>query len=569
MRFLDVSRVRTRLDCRYPATDGTALSIDLYLPPRPGLYPVLLHRTCADNNRAGRPGISKPPAERWKSLAARGFIVATGDVRGRGDSEGRFEPFVNERSDGGDTVDWLRSLDEADGRVGVFGSGYAAFCAWAAAVARPIDAVVSISPFGAIGTDLLHRRGAIRQDWLFWMHLVGGRSVQPADLPDWTGIYRHRPIADLAAKLGRDDIAWSEWVDHSGPEDPYWTPLQLDRQIQDLEAPVLHLGGWFDGAMAATKAYVEASSTNRAQDIIIGPWDSRAVRRPQSQVGGFDFGPRAVIDLDETVGDWFAAQFDPCSRPESALVQGGFKFDPCLPRHRLFVTGRNEWVETGASFKPCMQLDRLYLSSGNGANTRRGDGRLVSDRPGPGRDSLTHDADLPIRFQPAFRSFASVAMPSGLQLDQAHITCRDEALVYTGAAANLPTALIGLVEVRLWVETQAADADIFVLLSDAFPADTADLHLAHDAVRLGSLADFQPGSPLAVDFALGPIAHEIQPGHRLRLTIVPSLFPLYASNPQSGDYARARDSRSATIEIIFGGDRLSYIQPKPAPFPDA
>ena len=144
MRFIDTSRIRTRFHERIYAADGTALSVDLYLPPEPGSYPVLLNRTPANNNRAGRVGISDAPSERWKRLAAQGYIVAAADVRGRGDSEGAFVPFAHEASDGAATVKWLRSLDEANGQVGLFGSGYGAFCAWATAcVDKNIDALVS------------------------------------------------------------------------------------------------------------------------------------------------------------------------------------------------------------------------------------------------------------------------------------------------------------------------------------------------------------------------------------------------------------------------------------------
>ena len=146
MRFIDTSRIRTRFHERIYAADGTALSVDLYLPPEPGSYPVLLNRTPANNNRAGRAGISDAPSERWKRLAAQGYIVAAADVRGRGDSAGTFVPFAHEASDGAATVKWLRSLGEVNGQVGLFGSGYGAFCAWATAcIDKNINALVNFS----------------------------------------------------------------------------------------------------------------------------------------------------------------------------------------------------------------------------------------------------------------------------------------------------------------------------------------------------------------------------------------------------------------------------------------
>jgi putative CocE/NonD family hydrolase len=193
MRFVDVSRVRTRFDEPMVARDGTRLSVDVYLPADEGRYPVLITRTPYDNNRSRRAaagvGLLPAPADRYKTLAAHGFIVVAGDVRGRGDSDGRFVPFAHEAADGADTVAWARGLTECDGRVGLFGSGYAGFAALAAATETRVDAVAAWSPFGVDGTPC--RGGALRLDWLFWMHLVGGRTVQPVDIPDWPGIFRH------------------------------------------------------------------------------------------------------------------------------------------------------------------------------------------------------------------------------------------------------------------------------------------------------------------------------------------------------------------------------------------
>ena len=69
MRFLDTSRIRVRLDQRIAASDGTQLSIDLYLPPDAGRYPVLLIRTAADNNRLQSGNrIGADPAQHGRSL---------------------------------------------------------------------------------------------------------------------------------------------------------------------------------------------------------------------------------------------------------------------------------------------------------------------------------------------------------------------------------------------------------------------------------------------------------------------------------------------------------------------
>jgi uncharacterized protein len=555
MRFLDTSRIRTRFDERVMTADGTELSVDLYLPAKPGRYPVLLNRTPADNNnRAGRAGNSPAemsrgglpalpaPAERWKALAAQGYIVAAADVRGRGDSDGVFMPFLHEATDGAATISWLRGLDECSGNIGMFGSGYSAYCAWAAAVADGrVGAIASTSPFGAPGTGLLHSGGAVRLDWLFWMHLIAGRTIQPATIAPWSRIYRHAPLITMDEALGREDIWWRDWLAHLDPADPFWAPLRLAEDIAALNVPGLHVTGWWDGQADATQYYYEAACRGGApQQLIIGPWDTAGVRRPVRHVGGCDFGPRSVLDLDETMLQFFS---------DFLQARGAMR----ARESQVFITGRNEWVTTkGWPRGPKTPLT-LYLDSTLSANTRCGDGVLCPAPPIEERiDVLTHNPRTPVEFQPQFVSFATGANPLGVILDQSHVTARDEALVYTSTPLQHPVTAIGHPSVLLTLHTSATDADVFVLLSDCFPLGSYDLHLSHAAIRLSSVKSFTPGEPVRVELQLGAVAHDFFVGHQIRLTLVPSLFPLYARNLHGAHYTTDHEPTIANIELHLG-----------------
>lgn len=564
MRFLDTSRIRTRFDERVLAADGTELSVDLYLPAEPGRYPVLLNRTAADNNRSGRHGISLAPADRWKALAAQGYIVAAADVRGRGDSDGEFVPFQHEALDGAATLQWLRQLNESNGKIGVFGSGYGAFCAWAAAGEDgDVNAIVSISPFAAVGEGLLHNGGAVRLDWLFWMHLIGGRTVQPANVPRWQDIHKHLPLSAMDKALGRNDIWWQEWLQHLDPNDPYWAPINLADQIKTLNTPGLHITGWWDGQLAGARYFYQAAKKSKAeQQLIIGPWNTEATRRPQAQVGGFDFGPRSLIDMDETLTHFFDQQL------KTTLQNNDSSNQPV--GSRLFITGRNEWVSTeqwpGENPNRDSETLTFYLSAQWGANTRRGDGQLNRepiDRNDPDSlqvpNTITHNSERPVEFQPGFNSFASGANAQGFVLDQSHITSRDEALVYTSEPLAETRTIIGRPRITLTVKTDAADADIFVLLSDSFPLGSRDLHLCHGALRLATVDQFVRGKTVTFTIDLNDIAHDFLAGHQIRLTIIPSLYPLYACNTHDVNYHHASSKQVAEIGFNHADNHRSLL----------
>ncbi len=541
MRFVDTSRVRTRFNRVVQAADGTSLSVDFYLPPEPGRYPVLLTRVATDNNRsafANPLGVPRPtPADRHKKMAAMGFIVAAADVRGRGDSDGAFVPFVNEADDGVATVNWLLDLDECNGQVGLFGSGYAAFCAWAAlAAGAHVDAIASISPFGASGEGIAHDNGVLRLDGLFWLNLVGGREIQQAAIPPWMQIYKHLPIRTMDEALARFDTAWQDWVDNLD-NDSYWPGADLLSGLQQNTVPALHITGWWDAFLPSTKQYfMAAGASNAVQELIIGPWDSAACRYPTPKVGGFDFGPRSLIDPDEELIKFFKKRL-----MDSDLTSN---------EGRVFVIGRNEWQPI--SCWPDREESVTYnLGSAWGANTRRGDGVLTTDdQAGLCADEVSHNAAMPVEYQPGFKGFANIANPTGLILDQGHITARDEALCFTSEPVDTAMLLQGQASLELTLRCDAPDADLVVLLSDVFPFNSRDLHLSRGVVRLGRQKGYESGKPVTLTVDLTDIVHELQPGHHLRLTLTPSLFPVYAPNPHGEEYAATEKPGVANISLV-------------------
>jgi len=390
--------------------------------------------------------------------------------------------------------------------------------------------------------------GSERVDWLFWMHLIGGRTVQPVNVPPWSRIHKHLPLNKMDDALGRSDIWWKDWLSHLDANDPYWEPLNLQKAITDLNTPALHMTGWWDGQLAGARYYHQAAVQSAApQHLIIGPWDTAGVRRPQQKVGGFDVGPRSVLDMDQETLQFF----DEYLKDKKPITP--------RPAARIFTTGRNEWVEsTGWPNSPEGKGTVFYPGAEMGANTRRGDGYLttVASKDRGGRaDVVTHNPEMPVLHQPDFVSFAAGAQ--AFTLDQAHITARDEALVYTSEPIQDTITVSGRTELTLSVKTDAPDADLFILLSDVFPGGTRDLHLAHGALRLSACEEFQPGKTTRVTLSFTDIAHDFLPNHQLRLTITPSLFPLYARNPQGEGYATENHASFKDIEILLDDAQLT------------
>jgi len=105
--------------------DGIELTHGIARPADDGKVPVILVRT--PYGRATYMAFAD-----W--YAKRGYAYIVQDVRGRGDSAGDWEPFVHERSDGYDTIDWISKQPWCNGSVGMIGGSYVGWVQWWAAV---------------------------------------------------------------------------------------------------------------------------------------------------------------------------------------------------------------------------------------------------------------------------------------------------------------------------------------------------------------------------------------------------------------------------------------------------
>src|SRR6188472_2186123 len=126
------SRSRADYDLRWgvkvPMRDGGELNATLYLPKTPDGSPI---KTPAIFTLT--PYISDTYHARASYFASHGYAFALVDVRGRGNSGGEFEPFVNDPRDGHDLVEWFAKQPFCDGKVAMWGGSYAGFDQWATA----------------------------------------------------------------------------------------------------------------------------------------------------------------------------------------------------------------------------------------------------------------------------------------------------------------------------------------------------------------------------------------------------------------------------------------------------
>src|ERR1044071_6859368 len=139
-------------------------------------------------------------------FASHGLPFLTVDVRGRGNSDGKFRPLLQEAKDGHDIVEWLAKQPYCNGKISMWGGSYAGYDQWAAAKEMPPH-LATIVPAAAAhpGVDFPVRNNIFAPYDMQWLTFTSGRASQEKIFGDgdlWGTLNRQwfeagRPLKDL------------------------------------------------------------------------------------------------------------------------------------------------------------------------------------------------------------------------------------------------------------------------------------------------------------------------------------------------------------------------------------
>jgi putative CocE/NonD family hydrolase len=241
--------------------------------------------------------------------------------------------------------------------------------------------------------------------------------------------------------------------------------------------------------------------------------------------GDIDFGPAALIDLNETLLRWFDYWLKD--------VDNGIMEEPPVT---IFTLGENRWQKLSDWPPSNLQQVRWFLHSRKGANSLTGDGVLSTVPPDAERpDTYAYDPNDPV---PSLGG-NNLAIDIGVQ-DQRPIEERSDVLVYTSDPMEQPLEVTGPVTVTLWASSSALDTDFTAKLVDVHPDGYAQ-NLLDGIIRAryrDSTAEpklMEPGRPYPFTIDLWATSNVFQRGHRIRLEISSSNFPRFDRNLNTGE----------------------------------
>ncbi len=530
------NQVRMQLGVMVPMRDGVKLSTDFYFPDGEGKFPAILIRTPYDN--------STPRYDRYgKFYASRGYVVAIQDCRGRYDSEGEWDPFKGEGFDGYDTVEWMARQEWSTGKVGMTGVSYVGFVQWMAAAEQPphLSCIFTYGSPSSVYGDTWYSLGTLYlMDSVTWAFLMDGRTNQNQGVHDWLNLKEHLPLLTLDEFLGRKIDFWKKWLSHPN-NDAYWAERGMEGKFHKVNVPSVTVSGWYDdGQHGALENYygIMREGPKLARDnakLVIGYW-RHGGPYPHSnnlytKLGEVDFGADALLDLETYELRWFDYWL-------KGLDNNVMK----EPKVKLFIIGENQWREESEWPLARAQYIPYFFHSTGKANTLFGDGALSISPPKKELpDKYIYDPENPV---PSIRGGTGArGGVSSDPIDQRENEKREDVLCYTSEPLESDLEVTGPVKIILYACSSARDTDFGGKLVDVHPNGAA-FNVCYaatgmisarfrDSMKEPSL--IEPGKIYKYEISLRPTGIVFKKGHRIRVEITSSDFPIFNRNLNTGD----------------------------------
>lgn len=539
MALLSVERRGPRIfEAMTPMRDGVRLHTRVWLPAKRGRWPVVLQRGYWPGNDADA-----------KRFVEAGYAYVGQSCRGHAKSEGENNRFFDDASDGYDAIGWIVEQPWCDGDVAMYGKSYMAITQWLVAPSQHPN-LRAIVPQNS-SAELWDRGYWCNGAFTFAMTATGRVfDASKVDAYDWQRLLKFLPLIDLDKEVtGHENGLWRDYLTHSTYDD-FWKAIGIGDGYDKIDLPVYVMGGWYDyypgAAFNDFAAIVKAGKSSDVR-IVVSATDhlNRVVGDRDLTGGGKDELAMAIRWLDHVVKGEDNGVAD-----ESPI--------------RLFTMGVNEWRFEREWPLARTQFTNYYFHA---------DGKLhggLSTTP-PADEPPTQYTYDPADPVPTLGGNHSCVLniPEIIRagaVDQRPNETRDDVLVFTGELLTEDVEVTGPVTVVLYAASSATDTDFVARLIDVLPDGTA-YNLTEGIIRARFRASIHepptlltPGAVYEYRIALLPTSNVFLKGHRIRVHVTSSGFPLWDRNPNTGHSQGMDDATQVARQTVYHDrDRPSHV----------
>ena len=520
-------------------SDSTRLSTRLWKPvdaadkPVPAILEFLPYRK--------RDGTTARDALTHPYFAQRGYACARVDMRGNGDSYGLMEDEYSQQEldDAVEVIQYLAAQPWCNGSVGMMGISWGGFNSLQVAAMTPpeLKAIITLcTTVDRYADDIHYKGGCLLNENLGWgatMWSYSSRAPDPALRKNWREMWLDR--------LENEPFLPTTWLRHQS-RDEYWKHGSVCEDFGAIKAKVLVVGGWGDGYKNTASNIVENIEGSKG---IMGPWVHKyphfAV--PEPRIG---FLQEALRWWDK----WLKG------------IETGVEDDPDLRLYQMdgvrpqtwYTERAGRWIaqtpeRAGQQGRPLVE----YFLNNDGLQDQRGPLDVnVSSPQDCGADS---------------GEYCAIWLGPEMPGDQR----RDDALSATwdSAALSADMQITGAPKITLTLSSDRPTAQIAVRLNHIHP-DGASTRITYGVLNLchrdgHEVSDLLPvNEAVTAALKLDQCAYTVPAGHRLRISISNSYWPLLWPSPQATSLNIQEGNLEIPLVNEVAGHTVSFPPPEAA-----
>ncbi len=492
-----------------PMSDGCRIAAKIWLPqschkkPVPAILEYIPYRK--------RDLKARRDSQIHGFFARHGYACIRADLRGSGDSEGvlRDEYLQQELDDGVEILNWISSQNWCDGNIGMIGISWGGFNGLQIAALQPpqLKAVISVSSSDDRYADDIHYMGGcLLTDQLSWASTMFAYNSSPPD-PEIAG--------DKWKDMWIERLEWSglwlkKWMQHQ-KRDSFWKHASICEDYKAIKAPVFVVSGWADGY--SNTVFKLLKHLDCPVKGLVGPWGHKYPHM-------VELGPE-IDFLGECLRWWdkWLKGIETGVMDEPLLqVWMQDTVSPLVPQRPGRWVAEESWPSQG------IQKKKLVITTHG-----------LEEEAGPDRCSWIMDIQSPLSVGLFGGKWASYSESSDLPWDQ-----REEdggALIFETPPLEKRTEILGRPEVHLELSVDKPQAMVAVRLSD-IGEDGRGTRVTFGLLNLShresheSPEVLEPGRIYHVKVFMNYIAQSFPAGHKIRLSISTSYWPVAWPSPE-------------------------------------
>lgn len=523
--------------------DGTRLAARIWLPedaverPVPAILEFLPY--CKRDGTAERDELTHP------YYAGNGYACVRVDMRGSGESDGILddEYLIQEQDDGLELLEWIAAQPWCTGKTGMIGISWGGFNGLQIAARRPpsLKAIVTIASTDDRYADDIHYMGGVMlNDNMSWGSTMLAFNTRPPD-PEIVG----EKWRDLWMQRLKANEPWMiKWLQHQR-RDAQWQHGSVCQNYDDIECAVYAVGGWADGYSNAVPRLL--ANLKAPCKGLVGPW---AHKYPHFAVPG----PRIGF-LQDTLRWWDYWLKDEENGVMDEPAYRVWMSDPVPPK-TWYAEKPGRWVAEPVWPSTNIEGRTLHLNTAG-----------LGDSAGEQTSLAIHTPQTMGAGQGEWCGYGLVPdCPVDQRFDDG---C---AVVFDTEPLPEDIEILGAPVLNLHVSADKANAFVVARLSSVAP-DGAAARVTYGVLNLTHRDGHEhpeplvPGKAYQVRLQLNDVAQRFAKGHRIRIALSNTLWPLFWPSPE--DVTVNLTTGASTLELPVRAPRDEDAQLPPFGPPEA